>query len=119
LLNGALKLAFRRARPTYAVEFHPSSWSFRSGHAMDSLIAYGLLAYWLGVRLRRHRRYVYGGAAVLIGAIGYARIYLGVHFLSDGIAGYSAGFVWLSVCVTGYQFAERRHVGPRGEDERK
>jgi len=119
LLNGILKLVFHRARPTYAVEFHASSWSFPSGHAMDSLIVYGLFAYWLGARTPGHRRLVYAGAAVLIGAIGYARLYLGVHFLSDVVAGYGAGFVWLSVCVTGYQFAERRRVGVAGADERK
>lgn len=119
LLNGALKLVFHRARPTYAVEFHASSWSFPSGHAMDSLIVYGLFAYWLGRRQPEYRRFVYGGAAVLIGAIGYARLYLGVHYLSDVIAGFSAGFVWLAVCVTGYQFAERRRVGPGGDDERR
>ena len=118
LLNGALKLAFHRARPSYAAEFHVASWSFPSGHAMDSLIVYGLLAYWLGTRLREYRAIVYIGAALLIGAIGYARLYLGVHFLSDVIAGYCAGFVWLSVCVTGYQFAERHRVGPGGPDER-
>jgi undecaprenyl-diphosphatase len=117
LLNGALKLAFHRARPSYAVEFQPASWSFPSGHAMDSLIVYGLLANWLGARLHEYRAIVYIAAAVLIGAIGYARLYLGVHFLSDVIAGYSAGFVWLFVCVTGYQFAERHRVGPSGPNE--
>lgn len=119
LLNGALKLVFRRARPTYSAEFHASSWSFPSGHAMDSLIVYGMFAYWLGARFPAYRALIYFSAAALIGAIGFARLYLGVHFLSDVIAGYSAGLVWLSVCVTGYQFAERRRVGPRGEDERK
>ena len=117
LLNGALKLVFHRARPTYAVEFHAASWSFPSGHAMDSLIVYGLLAYWLGARRPEHRRLIYLAAGVLVCAIGYARLYLGVHYLSDVIAGYCAGFVWLSVCVTGYQFAERRRIGLGGADE--
>lgn len=119
LLNGGMKLIFHRARPTYAAEFKTTSWSFPSGHAMDSLIVYGLLAYWLGTRWREKRQLIYAGAALLIGAIGYARIYLGVHFLSDVIAGYSAGAVWLFVCITGYEFAERRRVGPSGADERK
>lgn len=117
VLNNVLKIVFHRARPTYAVEFHADSWSFPSGHAMDSLIVYGLFAYWLGARQPEYRLFIYAAAAALIGAIGYARLYLGVHYLSDVVAGYSAGFVWLSVCVTGYQFAERRRVGPAGEDE--
>ncbi len=119
LLNGALKLVFHRARPTYAVEFQAVSWSFPSGHAMDSLIVYGLFAYWLGARHREYRRLLYLGAAALVAAIGYARLYLGVHFLSDVIAGFSAGLVWLSVCITGYQFAERRRIGAGGEAERR
>lgn len=83
---------------------------------MDSLIVYGLFAYWLGRRMREHRRLIYLGAAVLVGVIGYARLYLGVHFLSDVIAGYSAGFVWLVVCVTGDAFADRSRVGRSGAD---
>jgi membrane-associated phospholipid phosphatase len=111
LLNGAMKLVFHRERPAYAEEFHLTTWSFPSGHAMDSLIVYGLLAYWLGTKWPEKSRLIYIGAALLIGAIGYARIYLGVHYLSDVIAGFSAGAVWLFVCITGDQFAERRHVG--------
>jgi undecaprenyl-diphosphatase len=112
LLDGALKWAFQRARPTFASEFRTTSWSFPSGHAMNSLIVYGLLAYWLASALPRTRRKViFAAAVVLIGAIGYARIYLGVHYLSDVVAGYCAGFIWLIVCVTGYQFAERRGIG--------
>jgi undecaprenyl-diphosphatase len=57
------------------------------------------------------------GATVLVATIGYARIYLGVHYLSDVVAGYSAGLIWLAVCITGYQFAERRRVGPGGPEE--
>jgi undecaprenyl-diphosphatase len=117
LLNGALKLAFHRSRPVYAAEFHEASWSFPSGHAMDSLIAYGLLAYWIGRRWRQVRRPTYIAAVLLVGLIGYARIYLGVHYLSDVVAGYCSGIVWLTACVTGYEFAERRRVGPSGADE--
>lgn len=117
LLNALLKTIFHRARPTYASEFHMMSWSFPSGHAMDSLIVYGLFAFWLAEAKPAARRLIFAGAAVLVGAIGFARIYLGVHYLSDVIAGYSAGVVWLMVCVTGYRFAEKRRVGLGGSDE--
>ncbi len=117
LLNGLLKLIFHRARPTYAAEFNAVSWSFPSGHAMDSLIVYGLFAYWLSRRHPSAQRPILAGAVLLTGCIGFARIYLGVHYLSDVLAGYSAGFVWLFVCITGYRFAEARRVGPSGGDE--
>lgn len=117
LLNGALKLGFHRARPVYASEFHEASWSFPSGHAMDSLIVYGLAAYWIGARFPRARRPAIAAAAIVVAAIGIARIYLGVHYLSDVIAGYLGGFVWLVCCITGYEFAERRRLGRAGPDE--
>ena len=117
LLNVVLKFVFRRARPPFASEFNATSWSFPSGHAMDSLIAYGLLAYWVASHFPRARTPAIVALAVLVGLIGYARIYLGVHYLSDVLAGYSAGFIWLTACVTGYEFAERRQVGPGGKDE--
>jgi undecaprenyl-diphosphatase len=117
LLNGVLKVVFRRARPSFASEFSVTSWSFPSGHAMDSLIVYGLFAYWIASQFPRVRLAAIVGATVLVATIGYARIYLGVHYLSDVVAGYSAGLIWLAVCITGYQFAERRRVGPGGPEE--
>lgn len=117
VLNVALKSSFHRTRPSFASEFHLTSWSFPSGHAMDSLIGYGLLAYWLGQHFSQKRAPITAVAIALVVAIGYARIYLGVHYLSDVVAGYAAGVIWLAVCVTGYQFAERRQVGPAGPHE--
>lgn len=112
LLNVALKSAFHRARPIYAPEFNPHGWSFPSGHAMDSLIGYGMLAYFLAEQASYPgvRRLIGVVAAALILTIGFARIYLGVHFLSDVIGGFAAGALWLGVCITGYRFARRRRV---------
>jgi membrane-associated phospholipid phosphatase len=117
LINVALKSVFHRTRPAVASEFNAISWSFPSGHAMDSLIVYGLFAAWIGERYPRARSSAIIGAAALTIAIGYARIYLGVHYLSDVVGGYAAGFIWLGACVSGYRFAERRRVGPAGLDE--
>jgi len=111
LLNTTLKLVFRRTRPSFAAEFHETTWSFPSGHAMNSLIIYGLFAWWLASRYPRHRRAIVIATAVLVGAIGFSRIYLGVHYLSDVMAGYAAGSVWLLACITGQRFAARRHIG--------
>ena len=113
----ALKATFHRTRPEFAAEFHMTSWSFPSGHAMDSLISYGLLAYWLRTKFSEWRVLIRITAIAVILLIGYSRIYLGVHYLSDVLAGYSAGMVWLIVCITGYDFIERRQVGPAGADE--
>ena len=84
---------------------------------MDSLVVYGLFGYWLGQQFPHVRRFIAIVTAALVLTIGFARIYLGVHYLSDVLAGFTAGVIWLIVCVTGYDFAERRRVGPAGPDE--
>lgn len=118
LLNLVLKLTFHRTRPVFATEFESSrSWSFPSGHAMDSFIVYGLFAYWIGVRFPRARLPAAAIAAAVVGVIGFSRLYLGVHYFSDVVAGFFAGCVWLVACISGFRFAERRRVGPGGADE--
>ena len=111
LLDAVLKLIIRRPRPPYAAAFLPHfSWSLPSGHAMGSLIAYGMLAYVLTV-LWIHRRSgqiaVLLGAALLVVAVGLSRLYLGVHYFSDVVGGYAAGVLWLSACISGIELARR------------
>ncbi len=114
LLDAVLKLEIRRPRPPYAAAFlQHYSWSFPSGHAMGSLIGYGMLAYVLGV-LWIHRRSaqipLVLGAALLILAIGFSRLYLGVHYFSDVVGGYAAGLLWLAACISGVELARRWHA---------
>jgi len=111
LLDGVLKLVIRRPRPPYADAFlQHFSWSFPSGHAMGSLIGYGMLAYvlvLLWIHRRRAQIIVVLGAALLIVAIGLSRLYLGVHYFSDVVGGYAAGLLWLSACISGVEVARR------------
>ena len=102
VLDESLKLAFRRARPEVASEFISSgSWSFPSGHAMNALVGYTMLAYLLRTHVSSAstRLYLSLGAAILIAAIGFSRLYLGVHYFSDVIAGYLAGGAWVLACI--------------------
>ena len=108
VLDEMLKLAFRRARPDVASEFISShSWSFPSGHAMNSFVSYVMLAYLLRQYVAdvRARGAIAVGAAILVAAIGFSRIYLGVHYLSDVTAGYLAGGAWVLACVTASRYA--------------
>ena len=103
-LNLLLKEVFDRPRPDI-VEWgtHVASASFPSGHAMSAMIAYASVAY-LGGRLeptRLMRMLTWVFAAVLILGIGASRIYLGVHYPSDVVAGYVAGLGWLAFVVSG------------------
>jgi membrane protein DedA with SNARE-associated domain/membrane-associated phospholipid phosphatase len=110
LLDRVLKEFFQRPRPHFA---HPllveSSYSFPSGHAMESFVAYGMLAYFavLALRTWESRVGVVCGAALLVMLIGFSRMYLGVHYFSDVIAGYAAGGVWLSALITGAETIRR------------
>ena len=109
LLNLVLKGLFQRPRPLHSEILSSQSWSFPSGHAMASLVAYGMLVYLLTVLVpglgRRRLAIVAGCAALLILAIGWSRIYLGVHHFSDVIGGYAAGTLWLSACISGLEVA--------------
>ena len=111
VLDEILKLSFRRARPDVASEFISSgSWSFPSGHAMNSLVTYAMLAYVLRefVASARARLVISVAAALLIVAIGFSRLYLGVHYLSDVTAGYLAGGAWVLACIATAHHASTR-----------
>ena len=114
LLDEVLKFVIRRPRPPYAAAFlHHYTWSFPSGHAMGSLISYGMLVYVLAVfwiRRRSAQISVVLGAALLIVAVGLSRLYLGVHYFSDVVGGYAAGLLWLSACISGLEVARRWRV---------
>jgi membrane protein DedA with SNARE-associated domain/membrane-associated phospholipid phosphatase len=109
-LNHVLKGLFERPRPHFE---HPllveSSFSFPSGHAMESFVVYGMLAYLAVLALRswESRVAVVFEAALLVVLIGFSRMYLGVHYFSDVLAGYAAGGVWLSALVTGTETIRR------------
>lgn len=110
LLDEVLKITIRRPRPPYAASFlHRFSFSFPSGHSIGALLAYGMLAYLLMLRLRHRgaRVAVIFGTATLILVIGFSRIYLGVHYFSDVVAGYAAGVVWVAACISGAEIARR------------
>jgi undecaprenyl-diphosphatase len=121
-LDTALKMLFRRPRPVWEDPWAVAhGWSFPSGHAMGSLVAYGMIAY-LAVGTRREwslKIAVIGGLSLLILLIGLTRLYLGVHYFSDVIGGYAAGAVWLASCISACEVARRRSrsraAAPAGE----
>jgi membrane-associated phospholipid phosphatase len=110
VLSTGMKLGFRRDRPFFpdplATE---STFSFPSGHALVSLAVYGSIALVLACRLSTHaqRAVLLGGTALLVLAIGFSRLYLGVHFLSDVLAGYAAGLAWLALLYVALELRSR------------
>jgi len=95
ILNAVLKLVFHRPRPELAF-VHLDTYSFPSGHAAGSAAIYGVLAFVLATRVRGAARVaVVAATVVFVALIGFSRLYLGAHYLSDVLAGLSLGAAWL------------------------
>lgn len=97
LANSGLKQLFNRPRPDAAIRIaEVATLSFPSGHSMLSVVLYLTLGALLArvVATRRERLYIMGCAIFLAVIIGLSRIYLGVHYPSDVLAGWTAGFAW-------------------------
>jgi undecaprenyl-diphosphatase len=116
LLVTGFKFLFHRPRPELLDPIvTEDTTSFPSGHSLGSLVAYGLLAY-LSIILfpaRRWRITVVTALAVWVLAIGFSRMYLGAHFFSDVLGGFSMGVCWLAVVITALEVVHRRRMQPR------
>lgn len=110
VLDLTLKFAFHRPRPIPFFGPIPGSYSFPSGHSLFSFCFYGVLAGLLAGRVRSmtSRVLTWLAAAVLVLAIGLSRIYLGVHYPSDVIAGYLAGIIWAATMVALDRYRQQR-----------
>ena len=104
------KLLVERPRPLYAIILENSS-SFPSAHATIAVAFYGFLAYLLFEKTKNklHHSLIVLAAIILILAIGFSRLYLGVHYLSDVLAGYLVGLAWL---IAGITLAARKRSSP-------
>jgi len=98
LLTTVLKAVFRRTRPElFDSGYTASFFSFPSGHATVAVGFYGTLALILALRLEGWKRWTVAISGVLLVLlIGFSRLYLGVHYPTDVLAGYLAATIWVS-----------------------
>jgi membrane-associated phospholipid phosphatase len=111
LLNGLLKFSFARVRPASFFDYPlPGSPSFPSGHALYAASVFGGLAVLLAARVgsRRLEIVIWLTAVSLILLVGLSRVYLGVHYPSDVLAGYAIGSVWVSAVALGDRLVRHR-----------
>jgi undecaprenyl-diphosphatase len=99
-VNVALKASFVRARPTLFDEItRPSTWSFPSGHSMSAVQIWGAIAAVLIALYPARRAIIVPCTVLLIAGIGLSRVYLGVHWPTDVLAGFAAGLPFLVVSI--------------------
>jgi membrane-associated phospholipid phosphatase len=111
VLSETLKILIHRPRPQLAWATAPAEYSFPSSHSMNSLVFYLALALvWLSIRGRGPGILAIVVAVSLAMLVGISRIYLGYHYLSDVVAGWLAGFLWVLTVAAAFRLP--RHAGP-------
>ena len=102
LINLLLKDIYQRARPVFDDPLAiVHSYSFPSGHAVGSTVFYGVIAVFI-FQTAGNRPWRFGGflfAGLMIILVAFTRVYLGVHYLSDVVAGILEGLAWLALCL--------------------
>jgi membrane-associated phospholipid phosphatase len=117
LLNTLVKLGVDRARPVLDDPVaHAGGMSFPSGHAQSAMVAASVLLLVFLPLLRGAWRWVaVAAAAAYVLAVGFARVTLGVHYVSDVLAGYALGAAWVAAVVAAFN-AWRRERGRPAAD---
>jgi len=114
LLNDLVKAAVDRARPVLPDPVaHAPGLSFPSGHAQAAMVGCAvLLLVFLPVLPTVARRYAVGGAVFVVLAIGFSRVALGVHYVSDVVGGYVLGAAWVAAMVALFNAGPVGNAGP-------
>jgi len=112
LLFSTLSNLIGRARPPTQIWILVKIPGFPSGHAISVVVFYGLVAYLLAPKMpaRFWKIVVFAAALLIIGFVGFSRVFTGGHYLTDILAGYAVGIAWSSFAYTFIElfFQERR-----------
>jgi undecaprenyl-diphosphatase len=87
------------------------------GNYLQGTVLYGLIAYLLAQRFPQLARWFYGGAALWVAAIGFSRLYLGIQWPFDVLAGLVSGFLWVMICIVLLRLQAIRQVAKRQKRE--
>ncbi len=113
LLNYGLKFLLHRGRPVFEDPLLIlSSYSFPSGHAMASTVFYGFV---MGCVLSARQRFAgaaIAGGILMIALVGFSRVYLGAHYVSDVLAGTLEAIAWSTLVLALWHYPHRLSQGP-------
>lgn len=115
LLNEWIKLLVHRHRPFVDGWFVDwSGYSFASGHTIGATLLYGQLALFIVpvVKSRRGRVLIFSAATFVVALVGFSRIALGAHYLTDVLAGMLFGMIWLGLCLMASRALQRITLRP-------
>ena len=106
LFNTLLKLYFKRERPDIHRILDAHGFSFPSGHAMISFSLYAIIAFiaWGFIKTTVGRLMLLLFMVFMILTISISRIYLGVHYPSDIVGGFTVSALWLTISITIYTY---------------
>jgi membrane-associated phospholipid phosphatase len=116
LMNVLLKHLFQRARPVFDEPLLTlATYSFPSGHTSSATLFYGILTMYVFSRTDNRRVHTACVALwiALVVLVGFSRMYLGVHYLTDVVAAATWSLAWLSLCVLTMHTLRRRMTRPR------
>lgn len=110
LLNKLVKELVARERPSISVLLNAEGYSFPSGHAMVSLVCYGLLGFLLSEKCRsiKMARFLQYSSGLVILVIGFSRYMINVHYLTDVFAGYLLGLIVLISLIRLYKWMDMK-----------
>ncbi|WP_411954312.1 phosphatase PAP2 family protein [Alkalibacillus sp. S2W] len=109
-LTKGLKLLFERQRPETLEQFDGTGFSFPSGHSTGAITFYGFMIYLVVIcKLSKGWKWVINGfLTIWILLIALSRVFVGVHYITDIIAGLAIGLAWLLVCIVALALLRRR-----------
>jgi len=107
------KMIVKRIRPEGLIPVYiEDSFSFPSSHATVAVAFFGILAYFFIINAKniKTKISIACGSVIIIILIGFSRLYLGVHFLSDVLGGYGLGLLWLIIAIAFLKWKNKKNI---------
>lgn len=110
--NIGIKVLIERERPSILVAAEAEGYSFPSGHAMISMVSYGLLVYFLAKKIKSKKAVIATqiSVSILIFFIGISRYVINVHYLTDVLAGFIFGFLFILLWAYVFEYIQKRRA---------